>query len=193
MKKLLGVDIEGSAVLTPGITGVGKVTFSGLDLELNQILIITNISRNTIIYNFASTSAGVSSFSNNELVLIFDTSTYSSNDILQVFVDISGEKYPVPIDMSPKSWLSVAFSRIMASLASPVGYAQDTKRYRATTLIESGTVTTVSTVSTVTTVTTVTTCSTVTNIAQLGGLAADRLVLNQNYSAWASTVRARIT
>jgi len=190
MKKLLGVDVTGNATLTPGSSGVGKIVFTGPDLELNQILVVTNVTRNQIIYNFASSSYGVSSYSNNELILLFDTSTYSANDELQAFIDVDADTYPSLIDMSRQSSLSILLTRIGNIMMSPLGYAKDTQRYRATTVLESGTVTTVSTVTTVTTVSTVTG---VTNLTNLNGLAADRLVLNQNYSAWAAVHRSRIT
>lgn len=41
------------------------------------------------------------------------------------------------------------------------------------------------------TVTTVTTCATVTNLAQIGGVAANSLVLDQSDTAWATAVRGR--
>lgn len=106
-----------------------------------------------------------------------------------VAVDVS-QSNPMPIDAGNQSTLSMLLVRIGNMLMSPLGYSKDLQRYRQTAVIESGTVTTVSTVSTVTTVTTVTTVSGVTN---LNGLAADRLVLNQNFSAWAATHRSRIT
>ena len=43
------------------------------------------------------------------------------------------------------------------------------------------------------TVTTVTTVSTLTNMAQVGGIAANSFIYDQMHSAWALTVRPRIT
>lgn len=104
-------------------------------------------------------------------------------------VDVS-DSNPMPIDAAPQSGLAMLLTRILAAMLAPLGYRKDTQRYQASAVLESGTVTTVSTV---TTVATVTTCSTVTNVAQLGGLPAERLILNQNYAAWAAVHRARIT
>lgn len=178
MKKLLGVDVDGSAVLTPGAANSGLVTFTGLTLSLEQILIITNVTRNTIIYNFADTTTGAVSFVDNVLTLKLSTTSYSADDVLQVFVDVRGEVSPTLVDTPAQSGLTLLLARMLSILMAPLGYAKDLQRYRATTILESGTVTT---------------CSTVTNTAQLGGLTADRLVLNQNYSAWSATHRARIT
>lgn len=77
--------------------------------------------------------------------------------------------------------------RIFNILAAPLGYDKSLQRQRSTAVIESGTITTV------TTVTTVTTLTTLGNIAQIGGYTAQMTVLDQNRSAWAQCVRARIT
>lgn len=106
-----------------------------------------------------------------------------------IAVDVSLSN-PMPVDIAPQSSLNMLLTRIVGVLSAPLGYVKDLQRYRATSIIESGTITTVSTVSTVTTVTTVTTVAGLTNI---GGLAAERLLLNQNISAWAATHRARIS
>ncbi len=98
-------------------------------------------------------------------------------------VDVS-EANPLPVDIPSKSGLGFLLARILSILAAPLGYRKDTQRYQASAVLESGTVTTVSTV---------TTCSTASNLVNMGGLASDRLVLNQNYSAWAAVHRARIS
>jgi hypothetical protein len=97
-----------------------------------------------------------------------------------VATDVS-DANPIPVDVGSTSMLSMLLNRIVQALTAPLGYAKDLQRYRNTAIVESGTVTTV---------TTVTAC---TNVVNLGSLGADRLVLNQNYSAWAATNRARIT
>lgn len=98
-------------------------------------------------------------------------------------VDVS-EANPMPVDIPSKSGLGFLLARILSILAAPLGYRKDTQRYQASAVLESGTVTTVSTVTTVTTAS---------NLVNMGGLASDRLVLNQNYSAWAAVHRARIS
>jgi hypothetical protein len=95
-------------------------------------------------------------------------------------VDIS-EANPMPVDVGPRAWLGLILARILSLMSSPPGYRQDTKRYQASAILESGTVTTV---------TTVTTAS---NLVNMNGLASDRLILNQNFSAWAAVHRSRIS
>ena len=74
--------------------------------------------------------------------------------------------------------------RILQMLLAPLGYDKSLGRQRGTVLVESGTVTTV---------TTVTTVATLSNIAAVGGYSAQMTVFDQNRSAWAQCVRARIT
>lgn len=63
------------------------VTFNTTDvITLEQLLIITNVTTNKIIYNFADPNAG-GSITNNVLTLDFDTTSMSSGDKLQIFVD----------------------------------------------------------------------------------------------------------
>ena len=91
MKQLLGTDITGSYTFNPS----GKtVTFSGLSrsITLSNILLITNVTKNTIIYNFADTATGAVSFNNNVLTLTFDTTSHSSSDVLQVFLDVESKE-----------------------------------------------------------------------------------------------------
>ena len=87
MKKLLGTDTVGSYTFNPGAK---TVTFSNLQqaLTLANILLITNTTANTIIYNFADPTTGAISFNNNILTLDYDTSSMNSSDILQIYVDV---------------------------------------------------------------------------------------------------------
>lgn len=64
-----------------------QITFTGYSsLSLNQILLVTNVSRNTIIYNFADPLAG-GSITTNVLTLSADTTSMSNSDSLQIFID----------------------------------------------------------------------------------------------------------
>jgi hypothetical protein len=104
-------------------------------------------------------------------------------------VDVS-EANPMPVADNEAGNL---LRRILQMLMAPLGYDKSLQRQRGTVVVESGTVTTVSTVTTVTTCSTVTTLGSLTNIAGIGGYSAQMTVLDQNRSAWAQCVRARIT
>jgi len=87
MKKLLGTDLSGSYTFNPA---GNTITFSGLrqDISLENILLITNTTANTIIYNFADSTTGAVSFNNNVLTLDYNTSGMASTDKLQIYVDV---------------------------------------------------------------------------------------------------------
>lgn len=91
-------------VFVPGAAGVGTISVPG-KWELNQLLIITNTTKNTIIYNFADSSfvgtAVAFSRSNTAnfpqilqttdgvttITLSYDTSSMSAGDSLQIFAE----------------------------------------------------------------------------------------------------------
>ena len=87
MKRLLGTDISGSYTFNPAEK---TVTFSGLSytLTLANILLITNVTANTIIYNFADPATGETSFNNNVLTLTYNTASMNSTDVLQIYLDL---------------------------------------------------------------------------------------------------------
>jgi len=69
-----------------------QITFVDyLSLKLDQILLITNVTNNIIIYNFADPTAG-GTLVGNVLTLLYNTTTMSDSDRLQIFID----DYAVP-------------------------------------------------------------------------------------------------
>jgi hypothetical protein len=85
--------LETRYTFTPGAAGVGTVTIDAL-YKLSEILMITNVTDNIVIYNFSDTSRGgvltqtVSSTApTTTITLDFDTSSMSSGDVLQVYVE----------------------------------------------------------------------------------------------------------
>ena len=80
-----------------------------------------------------------------------------------------------PIPVAESGPLLTLFIRLLNLLGAPVGYDKSQGRYRQTTIIESGTVTTVS------------------NQTNIGGVQAQILVNGANLSAWQACVRDRIT
>lgn len=87
MKQLLATDTPGSYTFDKTSK---TVTFSGLrqSITLSNILLITNVTANTIIYNFADSTKGAVSFTNNVLTLDYDTSSMANSDVLQIFLDV---------------------------------------------------------------------------------------------------------
>lgn len=95
-------------------------------------------------------------------------------------VDVS-EANPMPVADANSGNLLL---RILQMLMAPLGYDKSLQRQRSTAVIESGTLTTLGNVSMLTTLG---------NVSQVGGYSAQMTVLDQNRSAWAQCVRARIT
>jgi hypothetical protein len=154
MKRTLGIDLAGSWVFTPGAAGAGTIAFSGITLELDQILIINNSTRNEIIYNFASAASGAASFANNTLTLDANTSTHSASDRLLVYVEVEDEL------IATLQVLRMA----VQSLTRNMGRVDTVGRLVVDANVSSGTLPGVTTV------------STVTNQAQHGGIAANDFI-----------------
>jgi hypothetical protein len=92
---------------------------------------------------------------------------------------------PVPVldatNEATQQSMILLLTRMLNYLNAPQGYDKSLQRQRGTTIVESGTVTTVSTV------------GSVTNQVSIGGIQGQIPANGQNLSAWALTVRARIT
>lgn len=77
-------------LITPNYTfdaSAGTVDIPALSsFDLENILLITNVTDNIIIYNFASPSKG-GTFSGTLLTLTYDTSSMSDTDRLQIYID----------------------------------------------------------------------------------------------------------
>ena len=58
-------------VFTPGVAGAGTVIVPG-KVDLNQLLLITNVTKNIIIYNFADSTLG-GTINNNVLSLTYNS------------------------------------------------------------------------------------------------------------------------
>lgn len=101
-------------IFTPGASGVGTIKFPG-KVDLEQLLLITNTTKNTIMYNFADpTFSGTlisfirgndniifpTALDNNDgytvINLITNTSSMSSTDHLQIFYDKSYMEVRMP-------------------------------------------------------------------------------------------------
>jgi hypothetical protein len=69
------------------------VTLSGLStLKLEQVLVITNVTTNTIIYRFDKPLLG-GTIAANVITLTYDTTSMSDTDILQIIIDLNDSDY----------------------------------------------------------------------------------------------------
>ena len=87
MKRLVGTDIVGGYIFNPAAK---TITFTGLQytITLANILLITNTTANTIIYNFADSTNGAVSFASNVLTLDYNTASMNATDVLQIYIDV---------------------------------------------------------------------------------------------------------
>lgn len=98
-----------------------QITFNTTDVvSLNQVLVITNVTDNVIIYNFADAAKG-GTIANNVLTLTFDTTTMSNADSLQIFLDLYG---------TPSTDDSVILLRRLIQLLAPIATQDISQRQR---------------------------------------------------------------
>ena len=58
-----------------------------LSVNLNGLLLITNVTDNIIIYNFADSTVGATVSGGNIITLLYNTTTMSDTDSIQIFYD----------------------------------------------------------------------------------------------------------
>jgi hypothetical protein len=92
-------------------------------------------------------------------------------------VDVS-DTNPLPVTDAQLDGVVLLLTRLLNALNAPQGYDRSLQRQRGTMVVESGTVTTVSTVA---------------NMSTIDSVQGRIQVYGANLSAWADTVRARIT
>lgn len=104
------------------------ITFNTTEaVSLSRVLIITNVNTNVIIYNFANPLQG-GTILNNVLTLDFDTSSMSSSDPLQIFLDLYGT--PSTETTSVATNESIKLLRRLVKLAEPLGVQDPNNRQR---------------------------------------------------------------
>jgi hypothetical protein len=132
-----------------------QITFNTTDvITLEQMLIVTNVTTNKIIYNFADPALG-GTISNNVLTLTFDTTSMSDPDKLQIFLDNT---------FLPASEESLQYLKKIVQLLTPLSVQDSAQRQRVA--VEAMPTTTVTGTVTIGTGT----LSTVTNVSQFGGV-----------------------
>ena len=146
------------------------ITFTNYEsIRLDKIAIITNVTDNIMVYNFASPTLG-GTVSGNVLTLTYDTSTMSNDDKLQIIYDDK--------DASILTQLLQSVKLLFQVMANPPWVDKTANQLRAQVT------------GSISTVTTVTTAASVTNFgtypAQLG-------IIDQNRASWAVLVRGRIS
>jgi hypothetical protein len=69
-----------------------RIVFNSyININLEQLLLITNATTNTIIYNFAKPELGAEKFNANTITLDFNTASMNAADRLQIFIEAPTE------------------------------------------------------------------------------------------------------
>lgn len=147
-------------------------------IELEELLLITNVSSNQIIYNFADLTRGAS-IVDNIITLDFDTSAMLPDDSLQIFIDTENANFN-ELNQDIRNGL-IEIVRTTQSLKKAQGIPDNAGRLRVN--METG--------STLGTVTTVTTVSTVSNQTSMGGVQLPNMAMTLT-NAGAQNLRSRI-
>ncbi len=148
---------------------------------LDSVLLITNVTDNAIIYNFAGVGKG-GTVSGNVLTLDFDTTAMADTDSLQIYYD---DEAIAPVtakqqqEMQDMLYLLSQQGQMIGKIAEMVDGANIRAVLQASAAVIGAVTQSGSwTLTTVTTVSTVTTCSTLTNQTQNGGQPTNDIVPN---------------
>lgn len=155
---------------------VTLLDYTAIDLE--SLLLITNVTDGAIIYNFADPASGAT-VTDNVITLEYDTTAMDDNDKLQIYFDdpeYQPTSYTQQTDIKDLTEALLDTAEQLAFLTNVRGISSDLR----VTLLGGA----LSTLSTVTTVTTVTTVSNIANITSIGGLSTVPMLQNiQNQTA----------
>jgi len=91
-KEIVGVDGQSSYSFDPALHQVGIYGLPAFQLE--QLVLIINVTRGIILYNFASETLG-GTLVGNLLTLEYDTAAMDSADRLQIIVDLPTAQFPM--------------------------------------------------------------------------------------------------
>ena len=146
-------------------------------IKIEQILLITNITDNTIIYNFADNSLG-GTISSNVLTLNYNTVSMSNTDSLQIFIDTPNVDFIALNDLLADGLSEIVHQ--LQSIRNDGGMADVSGRVRCN--VETGTIN----------VGTATTVSTVANISAGGGIGLQNSIMSMTNQGWGN-IRNKIT
>lgn len=144
---------------SPGLSGIGSVELDVEDFDIKRLVSIINTTKGEIIYIPTSSTKNYTSINNRRIMLAYDTSSHSSEDVLQII-------YETTDDTDFLETMTFLLNSIFNKLPK-----MDSSQ-RSAVNVETGTVgvSSLPTLASVTTVTTVSTVGTINNFA--GGNAA---------------------
>lgn len=166
-------------IFTPGESGVGTIITNIQNFNIKYLVGIINITHGEVIFWPSLKGRGYSGFvGDSGIILEYDTSTFDSNDILQIIYD-STEEYPshVSAELGTNAAEMVdALRQLQYSveiLKNTIGQTRPDANGRLRILLDA-----ISNSLTLGTVTTVGTVNTLTNQSQVGGVNAIEQINN---------------
>ncbi len=155
-------------------------------IRLDSILLITNVTDNIIIYNFASSLLG-GVVTGNYITLTYDTSLMDNSDSLQIFYEDSSVQPPTENTLSnldnTSFWLK-SLIRLLKPLSVVTGGGSNRLSVDVNAVTGA--------VGTVTTVTTVTTVASATNQVNMGNVAGYTMQQSLLRNAFANGIRKNL-
>jgi DNA-binding transcriptional regulator YbjK len=157
-----------------------QITFNSSDLiELPNVLLITNVTSNVVIYNFASSALG-GSLSQNVLTLDYNTAAMASTDELQIFLDLYGSPASEPTLAALND--QIALMKRLLQLLNPIATQDSANRQRV--VVEGSTIVAQASAANLN--------ANVGNIASLGGVDARFQFLDQARTTYATSIRSNL-
>ncbi len=158
-------------------------------ISLANVVLITNVTTNTIIYNFASPILG-GSMQNNILTLDYDTTLMSVANELQIFLDINGS--PASEDTVVALKEQIILMKRLLMLLNPIATQDSASRQRVVIdNITAGSVTVAqATASSLNA--NVGTVASVTNIAGIGGVDPRFQFIDSARVAYSTSIRSNL-
>lgn len=134
------------------------ITITNRYLRRDQILLITNVTRNTVIYNFSDPDLGMSSFTNNSanyplvnsgvagvttsqqtqsttIVVAYNTASHSSNDVIQFIIDEQNETF-VPGETFTDPVQKMRVSTPQSLMDTDFEYSVQPSKWESLTLVQ---------------------------------------------------------
>ena len=133
------------------VNGVGTINIGG-KWTRDQLLLITDVTNNTILYNFADPTAGVTlteraptnpdidteiNYGTTRITLSVDTQTMSSDDALQIFVEDFQELRTRPYDFGTDAIERNRMSQAQSMLDADFEYGLQPTKWQALSLARS--------------------------------------------------------
>lgn len=171
--------ISTTYTFSPGASGVGTVTLSGISsFDSKKLVAIINQTRGVVIYSTGAINTRYTAINDSTLTLNVDTSTHSSNDILQVIYNDT--LTPINTNSDNTDSLLAYIKQLVYILGNSVGNTDALNRTKIRAEL-------------VDAVTTVTTVTTVTNITNFGGMPQAEFGQQIINNTFANAIKSNIT